>query len=148
MPDTPPPAQPPSTPGCGRGDRGDVMLMTVIVIVFLMLGSWALISSGQQWGARRDAQAVAAAAARAGAQPSPEETTGGASIDPAAARARAERVLSASGYSGTVSVNGLSVLVVASRPIDYAFPAPGFRRSATGKASAVAIRGVIGDEGG
>lgn len=132
----------------GAGDRGDVMLMSVILIMFLMIGSWAMVSSGQQWGARRDAQAVAAAAARAAAQPTADEIFGGAAIDPGAARARAQRVLSASGYSGTVDVNGLTVLVVATRSIDYAFPSPGFNRTATGRASAVAVRGVRGDEGG
>ena len=44
------------------------MPMTAILIVFLMLGGWALLSASQQWNARRDAHAVAAAAARAGAQ--------------------------------------------------------------------------------
>lgn len=132
----------------GRGDRGDVMLMAVILIVFLMVGSWAMISSGQQWGARRDAQAAAAAAARAAAQVAEAEVYGGVNLDPAAAQARADRVLSASGYTGTVSINGPSVVVVATRRIDYSFPAPGFAGSATGRASATALQGVRGDEGG
>jgi hypothetical protein len=52
-------------------DRGDVILTTTVFVAFLMFGAWALVSAGQQWGARRDAQASAAAAARAGAQVQP-----------------------------------------------------------------------------
>jgi Flp pilus assembly protein TadG len=130
-------------------DRGDVMLMTAVLVVFLMVGAWALVSAGQQWGARRDAQASAAAAARAGAQVRPGEVRGGAvSLDPGAARTRAQAVLGASGHAGAVSVSGLTVTVVVSREIDYAFPAPGFRTSVTAAATATASRGVRGDEGG
>lgn len=132
----------------GHGDCGDVMLMAVILILFLMIGSWAMVSSGQQWGARRDAQAAAAAAARAAAQVGEAEIYGGVHLDPIAAQARADRVLAASGYTGTVSINGPSVVVVATRPIAYSFPAPGFAGSATGRASASAVQGVRGDEGG
>ena len=131
-----------------RGSAGDVMLMTVILIVFLMGGAWAMVSSGQQWGARRDAQAVAAAAARAAAQPSLAELSGGSHLDAGLARQRAGAVLAASGYGGTVTVTGLTVTVTVSRQINYSFPAPGFAGSASGTASAVAARGVTGDEGG
>jgi Flp pilus assembly protein TadG len=130
-------------------DRGDVMLMTTVFVVFLMFGAWALVSAGQQWGARRDAQASAAAAARAAAQVHASEVRGGSvTLDRAAANARAQAVLSASGYGGAVSVNGLTVTVVASRGIDYAFPAPGFDSSVSASATATAARGVQGDEGG
>jgi len=130
-------------------DRGDVMLMTTVFVVFLMLGAWALVSAGQQWGARRDAQASAAAAARAGAQVQSSEVRGGSvALDPAAAQTRAQAVLGASGYAGAVSVNGLTVTVVVSRSIDYAFAAPGFDSSVTAAATATASRGVQGDEGG
>ncbi|MGE0795442.1 MAG: pilus assembly protein TadG-related protein, partial [Acidimicrobiia bacterium] len=50
------------------GDRGSVMPMTAVLIVFLMIGAWAVVSASQQWAVRRDAAGVAAAAARAGAQ--------------------------------------------------------------------------------
>ena len=130
-------------------DRGDVMLMTTVFVVFLMFGAWSLVSAGQQWGARRDAQASAAAAARAAAQVHPNEVRGGSvSLDPAAARVRAQAVLGASGYAGAVSVNGLTVTVVVSRAVDYAFPAPGFDTTVTAEATATASRGVQGDEGG
>ena len=137
-----------STSRRARGDRGDVMLMAVILVMFLMVGSWAMVSSGEQWGARRDAQAAAAAAARAAGQVSEAEIYGGITLDLAAAQARADRVMAASGYTGTVSIDGLTVTVVATRRVDYSFPAPGFARAATGRASAVATQGVRGDEGG
>jgi hypothetical protein len=130
-------------------DRGDVILTTTVFVAFLMFGAWALVSAGQQWGARRDAQASAAAAARAGAQVQPGDVRGGTvSLDPAAARTRAHAVLGESGYAGSVSVDGLTVRVVVSRSIEYAFPAPGFDSSVTAAATATAARGVRGDEGG
>lgn len=130
-------------------DRGETMLMTTVLITFLLIGSWALISGSQQWGARRDVQAVATAAARAGAQVSPEEVRGGAvALDPSLVARRANAVLSASGYSGSVISNGLTVTVTATGQVDYAFPAPGFPGSLSATAQASAIRGVRGDEGG
>ncbi|MGB3737056.1 MAG: pilus assembly protein TadG-related protein [Ilumatobacter sp.] len=130
-------------------DRGETMLMTTVLIGFLLIGSWALISGSQQWGARRDTQAVASAAARAGAQVSEAELRGGSvMIDPSLASQRANAVLSASGYAGGVSVNGLTVTVTATGSVDYAFPSPGFPSSLTSSATSSAVRGVQGDEGG
>ncbi len=131
-----------------RGDHGDTMLMTVVLLTFLMVGAWALISGSQQWGARRDAQAVASAAARAGAQVSEVEVRGGLRIDSGLASQRANRVLSASGYTGSVSVNGAVVTVQATGAVNYAFPSPGFPSTLTASASSSAARGVQGDEGG
>lgn len=129
-------------------DRGSVMPMTTILIAFLMLSAWALVSAGQQWGARRDAYAAAAAAARAGAQADPELLREGIIVDPDGATARAMQVLDAAGYSGSVVVDGESVTVVVSGGVEYSFPAPGFPVTVTGSATAVAHRGVTGDEGG
>jgi len=130
------------------GDDGDTMLMTVVLLAFLMAGAWALISGSQQWGARREAQAVASAAARAGAQVTADEVRGGLSIDEGLANARAQRVLSASGYIGGATVNGGVVTVTATGSVDYAFPAPGFPPTQTAEASSTPARGVQGDEGG
>jgi Flp pilus assembly protein TadG len=142
------PLPPRSNQRRAAGENGDTMLMTVVLLTFLMVGAWALISGSQQWGARRDAQAVASAAARAGAQVSNAEVRGGFSIDPGLASERANRVLSASGYSGSVSVNGAVVTVQATGSVGYAFPAPGFPSTLTASASSTAARGVQGDEGG
>ena len=125
------------------------MLMTTVLIGFLMVASWALISASEQWGARRDVQAVASAASRAAAQVSEAEIRGGSvAIDPNLASQRANAVLAASGYSGGVSVDGLTVTVTATGSVDYAFPAPGFPSSLTSSATSSAVRGVRGDEGG
>lgn len=125
-------------------DRGDTMLMTVILVTFLMLGAFALISGSQQWSARRDVQAVASAAARASVQVSGPEVRGGSVvIDPAAAQARATEICSASGYSCSVSVSVTSVTVSATGNVDYSFSAPGFPASLTASATAQVQRGVV-----
>src|SRR3954451_16083775 len=92
-----------------RGDRGSVMPMATVLVVFLMFGAWALVSASQQWNARRDVHAVAAAAARAGAQSDPDTLRAGGFLDPGTAIQRAQAILAASGYSGTVSVDGAAV---------------------------------------
>ena len=133
-----------------RGDdaeRGSIMLMAAIFIVALVTGSWALIGAGQALTARRDAYAAASAAARAAAQGS--ETllrTGDSAIDPSRATADAQSVIAAAGFTGSVSINGRVVTVRVSAPVRYAFPSPGLPASVTGSASAVARRGVSGNE--
>jgi hypothetical protein len=124
------------------------MPLASILIAFLMVGAWALVSASQQWNARRDAHAVAAAAARAGAQGDPEALRAGNVLDPDRATQRAQAILAASGYGGAVRVDGVSVTVTVSTPVDYAFPSPGFARTVTGAATAVARAGVIQAEGG
>lgn len=123
-------------------DRGNTMLVAAILIIFLMSACWALVSGSEQWGARRDAQAVAAAAARAGAQVTAAEVRGGVTIDEGAAQQRASAVLAASGYTGVATVDGLTVTVVASRGVTYTFPAPGFPGSVTARATSNAVSGV------
>jgi len=122
--------------------------MTAILIVFLMIGAWALVSASQQWAVRRDAQGVAAAAARAGAQADPAALRHGIVLDADAAAQRAQAIIGAAGYSGTVSVDGVTVTVSVSAGIDYAFPSPGFPGTVDASATAVAVAGVTGDEGG
>jgi hypothetical protein len=97
---------------------------------------------------RREVHAVAAAAARAGAQSDPQALRGGGVLDPAAAERRAQAILAASGYSGAVTVDGNAVSVTVTGSVAYAFPSPGFPDQVTGRASAVARRGVTGTEGG
>jgi Flp pilus assembly protein TadG len=124
------------------------MPMTAVLIVFLMVGAWALVSASQQWAVRRDAQGVAAAAARAGAQGDQIALRQGGVLDATAAAGRAEAIISTAGYSGTVSVDSQSVTVTVNAGIDYAFPSPGFPSSVSATASAAAVGGVTGDEGG
>src|SRR4051812_18378043 len=61
---------------------------------------------------------------------------------------RAEAVLSAAGYTGTVLVDGITVTVTARAGVRYAFPSPGFPPSVSGSASASARAGVDGTERG
>src|SRR3954454_4863700 len=118
------------------------MPMTVIFVAFLMVGCWALVSASQQWGARREAHAVAAAAARAGAQGDVASIRVGVIVDPVAPTARAESVIAAAGYTGTVWVDGTEVTVSVQVGVDYAFPTPGSPAAVTGSATAVATAGV------
>lgn len=132
----------------GNDDEGSVMPMATVLVVFLMLGAWALVSASQQWSARRDAYGAAAAAARAGAQGDAASLRTGGLLDADSATQRAEVVLAASGYTGSVSVDGATVSVTVTVGVDYAFPAPGFPPAVRGVATATARRGVTGTEGG
>lgn len=129
-------------------DRGSVMPMTTVLVAFLMISAWSLISASQQWGARRDAYAAAAAAARAAAQADPASLRYGVIVDEVMATDRAQAVLAAAGYQGSVVVDGETVTVTVNAAVEYAFPSPGFPSEVTGTATAVARRGVNGDEGG
>ena len=129
-------------------DRGSMMPMATILVAFLMLGGWALLSATQQWNARRDAHATAAAAARAGAQGDRDTLRSGGVVDPSAAAGRAQAILAASGLAGSVFVDGETVTVTVYASVDYAFPAPGFPSTVSGSASATAVVGVNGSEGG
>ena len=130
-----------------RGDRGDLMAMTAIVIVFLMAGSWALISASQQWGARRSVQATAAAAAPPERRSPPTNYAPGSSTPtrrPPVPKPSSPRpaALARSTWHGD------TVTVTATRRVGYSFPAPGFPAAVTGQSIANAVAGVRGDEGG
>jgi Flp pilus assembly protein TadG len=125
---------------CGlRGERGDVMTMTTILVVFLMLSSWALISASQQFGAQLRAQSVAAAAARAAAQREPGIDRGG--FDAGNARERAAMIAAANGLSASVAINGTTVTVTVTVAVNYDFPSPGFRSVVTASSTASLIDG-------
>ena len=131
-----------------NSERGSATILTAVFLVFLMLGFWSLMAASQQWNARRDAHATAAAAARAGAQGDPVAIRSGTPLDPSIAMTRAQQVLDASGHSGVVRVDGLTVTVNVEATIDYAFPAPGFPSTVTGSAAADLVRSINGTEGG
>ena len=131
-----------------HGDRGSVMPMAAILVAFLMIGAWALVSASQQWTARRDAYAAAAAAARAAAQADPASLRAGVVLDHDGAVGRAQAILAAGGYHGSVTVDGVTVTVTVTAPVVYAFPSPGFPDSVVGTATATARRGVTGHEEG
>lgn len=132
----------------GSRDRGSVMPMTAILVSFLMVGGWALVSASQQWAARREAQAVAAAAARAGAQGDTTRLRSGGLLDPELAARRADAIIGSAGYSGSVFVEGNTVTVSVLVAVDFAFPSPGFPDTISGTSTAIALRGVTQPGGG
>lgn len=128
----------------GVRDRGDTMLMTTILVTGLLIGTFALVSAGQAWGARRDVQAAAQASARAAVQVSAFEVRGGeVAIDPWLASQRAAEVAAASGYTSSVEITDTSVTVSVTGPVSYNFAAPGFPDSITATATATIQRGVL-----
>ena len=130
------------------GERGAATILSAVFLMFLMLGFWSLMSATEQWNASREAHATATAAARAGAQGDPLAIRSGIPLDPAIAFDRAQAVLDASGHSGSIEINGLTVTVTATATVDHSFPAPGFAASVTGSASADLVRSINGTEGG
>lgn len=122
-----------------RGDRGSVSLLVVLLLPALILAAGLVLDGGRQVQARREAHGVAAAAARAGIQMSPDEVFAEA-LDPGRASGRAYAALAAQGASGSVSVSGNQVTVVVSAGVDYAIlPGAGSVRQ---EATADARRGV------
>lgn len=130
-------------PSDGGRDRGDTMLMTVVLLPFLVLATWALVAGVEAWGHRRDVQGAASAGARAAVQVEADEVLAGR-IEPAAAQRRVDQVLAGYGYSGAVTVDTWSATVSVSAAVGYGFPAPGFPTLMTASSSATAIRSVTG----
>ncbi len=137
-------------------DRGDVMLWVVVAAPFLLVGTIALVSASENWEARREAHAVAAAASRSAAQADPLLTrtnNSGASPDArTSAQQRAfDYVASQSGdtsYSATVDVSEYpnSVSVTVESTVDYTFSGFGMPLVVRGTASATALEGVTDGE--
>lgn len=129
----------------GRGDDGSMMPMALVIIAFLIVSFVSLVSASEAWAERRDAQAVAASAARAAAQPGVDEIIGGVvTLDPDAAAARAASVLAAAGHTGGAVVSGATVTVTATGMVDYSFGPPGFPSSMTATVTADANNQVLG----
>lgn len=107
--------------GHRREDTGSVALFMSLLMVALLVMAGLVIDGGAAIAARGRAADLAEQAARAGADalvpaslrgPSPT----GIQVDPVAARAAAERVLSLGGATGDLTVNGLDVTVTAHVP--------------------------------
>ena len=130
----------------GCRDRGSVMPMTTVLVAFLMISAWSLISASQQWGARRDAYAAAAAAARAAAQADPASLRYGVIVDEVMATDRAQAVLAAAGYEGSVVVDGETVTVTVSAAVEY--PVVPVDHCAVARRLRPAKAGSVGDDPG
>lgn len=124
-------------------DRGDTMLMTVVLMPFLVMACWALIAGVEAWGHRRDVHGAASAGARAAVQVDADEVLSGR-IDQAAAQRRVDQVLAGHGVTGSVTVGDWSATVSVSATVSYGFPAPGFPTSMSATSSATAVRSVTG----
>lgn len=129
-----------------EGDGGSMMPMALVLIAFLIVAFVSLVSASEAWAERRDAQAVASAAARAAVQPGVDEIVGGVIVlDPNAAANRALAVLAANGHTGTAVVSGGdTVTVVATGTVEYSFGPPGFPSSMTATVTADANNSILG----
>jgi Flp pilus assembly protein TadG len=123
----------------GRGDRGNVSLLVVIMLPALLIAAGLVLDGGRQLQARRDANGAANAAARAAVQLSPQEAYA-RRLDPGLAKGRAEAELSRQGAAGDVSVSGQSVTVTVSADVDFLILPGG--RSVTGSSTADPEQGV------
>lgn len=102
-------------------DRGSLSLYMALFMVALLAMAGLVIDGGAAIAARGRAADLAQQAARAGADALSQNSLRGPtpsalSIDPAAARAAATRVLTLGGASGEVTVTGLDVSVTAHVP--------------------------------
>lgn len=130
-----------------RDERGTVTVFVVSLTAALLLVAGLVHDGGRMIAARRDADAVAGAAARAGAQGLDEagiRRTDGAPLDVSAVRARVARYLTGTAFTGTANVTGDSVTVDVHRTQDLAILSlVGLRTSqVTGSGSARAVRAV------
>jgi Flp pilus assembly protein TadG len=130
-----------------RDERGSVTVFVVSMTVALLLVAGLVFDGGRMISAHRDADAVAAAAARAGAQGLDEAAirrTGGAPVDASAARVRVGRYLAATAYTGSVEVLGDTVTVEVNRTQELPILSLAGIHTAevTGSGSARAMRAV------
>lgn len=133
-----------------RDERGTVTVFVVSMTVALLLVAGLVLDGGRVIAAHREADAVAEAAARAGAQGLDEtglRQSDGAPIRPPDAAARVERYLATTEFSGTTSVAGDVISVTVQRPQPLAIlTLAGLRTtSIEGSGSARAVRSVRGE---
>jgi len=103
-------------------ERGTVTVFVSVFMLALLVVAGLVVDGGRTLAARREVANVAESAARAGAQEidtAAARAGSGARLDPIAARRRAEAYLTASGFEGTVTVDGdtVRVEVTASRSL-------------------------------
>ena len=101
------------TPRRLYGDHGQIAPMTVVLVTAILALSGLVLDGGRIFAARREANSVAASAARAGAQAIDVSATrtSGAVLDRQEAAANARRFLDRSGVAGSVTVTDDEVSV-------------------------------------
>jgi hypothetical protein len=105
-------------------ERGAYTPGALVFITALFVLAAFVANAGAAFDTRRAVEAAAASAARAGAQASADSLAGGSTLDAAGAAARAQEILAAAGYTGTVVVNGDVVVVTATGHIHTFMPDP------------------------
>jgi Flp pilus assembly protein TadG len=128
-------------------ERGTITVFVVAMTTALLLVAGLVFDGGRMIAARRDADGVAAAAARAGVQGVDEaglRQSDGAPLDPLDARARVQRYLASTAYTGTAVVADDTVTVHVHRTQELqVLSLAGLRSSnVTGTATARAVRAV------
>ena len=129
------------------GEQGTVTVFVVSMTTALLLVAGLVFDGGRMIAARREADAVAAAAARAGAQGLDEagvRQTDGAPLNASDVARRVERYLGRTNYSGVARVSGDTVTVEGHRTQTLAILSlAGIASSeSTGTGSARAVRAV------
>ncbi|HMR94398.1 MAG TPA: pilus assembly protein TadG-related protein [Microthrixaceae bacterium] len=129
------------------GEQGTVTVFVVSMTTALLLVAGLVFDGGRMIAARREADAVAAAAARAGAQGLDEagvRQTDGAPLNASDVVRRVERYLGRTNYSGVARVSGDTVTVEVHRTQTLAILSLAGIASSdiTGTGSARAVRAV------
>jgi Flp pilus assembly protein TadG len=131
-----------------RGERGAFTTWFLVMVVPMMLMAGLVFDGGQVLSARREALDVAQNAARAGAQAidGGQIRQGNIAVDPALVHTVAQDYLTATGFTGTVTVSGTEVTVLVTQDVDMALlGAIGVQaKTVTGTATARIVRGVEG----
>jgi Flp pilus assembly protein TadG len=123
----------------GRGDRGNVSLLVVIMLPALLVAAGLVLDGGRQLQTRREANGAAIAAARAAVQMSPQEAYA-RRIDPGLASDRANAELGRQHAAGSVSVDGQAVTVTVTASVDFLILPGG--RTVSGSSTATPEHGV------
>jgi Flp pilus assembly protein TadG len=123
-----------------RGEHGNVSLLVVIMVPALLLSAGLVLDGGRQLQARRHANGVAAAAARAAVQLSEQESYA-RRLDPSLAAARGSSELTRQRATGSLRVSGQSVTVTVSAAVDFLVLPGG--RTVTESATATPEHGVL-----
>lgn len=134
-----------------RGDAGNASIVVVLITPALFAVAGLVVDGGRAINARQLAASHAEQAARAAADAVDVDAVragAGLVIDPLAARAAAERYLSAAGASGVVDVRAGTVTVTVSAATRTAFFAViGVEQiSVTAEATARPARGIVVEE--
>ena len=127
-----------------RSEHGAISVFVVVVTVAMVAVAGLVLDGGRLLAARREAQDIAANAARAGAQALDEEQlrAGRTVIDPTAGATAVARYLSQTAATGTSSVSGETVTVRVRMPVRMLLPFTGGRRTVSATQRARAVQGV------